>query len=327
MTTELVVADIGGTNARFAFAQISADGAIRLDEPVTLATSGFASLETAWEEFGRRAGKPLPKGASLAIAAPITGETLRMTNNSWIIQTGKLDEQLGLDRFTVLNDFAAVAHAVARAPETALEHVCGPDRPLPETGTISVLGPGTGLGVAFLHHFTAGGDYHVQASEGGHIDYAPVDRVDDALLARLRSRHRRVSVERVAAGPGIVGIYENLAALEHREVPNLDDKQIWELGLEGKDALAVAAVNRFCMTLGSAAGDYALVHGATGVVIAGGVAARLGKRLSSSGFAERFRFKGRYEAVMADIPVKRIVLDQPGLYGAAAAFAKEHVPS
>jgi glucokinase len=329
MTTELVAADIGGTNARFSLAHIAADGAITLDEPITLGTSEFASLETAWEAFGRRLGRPLPAAASFAIAAPITGETLRMTNNSWIIHTGKLDEQLGLKSFAVLNDFAAIAHAVARAPETAFEHVCGPDEPLPAIGTISVVGPGTGLGVAFLHRFTQGGvsDYHVHASEGGHVDFAPVDKVDDALLARLRGRHRRVSVERVAAGPGIVAIYETLAALEHREIANLDDMQIWERGLGGTDALTVAAVSRFCMTLGSAAGDFALVHGASAVVIAGGVGERLGKRLSSSGFAERFRFKGRYEAMMAGIPVRRITLSQPGLFGAAAAFAKEHSPT
>jgi glucokinase len=329
IATELVAADIGGTNARFAFAHIAPDGAITLDEPITLATSEFVSLETAWEEFGRRAGRPLPRAASFAIAAPITGETLRMTNSSWIIHTGRLDHQLGLDRFAVLNDFAAVAHAVARAPDSAFEHVCGPDQPLPATGTISVVGPGTGLGVAYLHRFAKGGasDYHAQASEGGHVDFAPVDKVDDALLARLRAQYRRVSVERVAAGPGIVAIYETLAALEHREVPGLDDTQIWERGLEGKDALAAAAVSRFCMTLGSAAGDFALAHGASAVVIAGGVGDRLGRRLPSSGFAERFRAKGRYEAMMAGIPVRRIVLAQPGLFGAAAAFAKEHLPA
>jgi glucokinase len=322
MTTDLVVADIGGTNARFALAHIGAAGAIKIDEPITLGTSDFASLETAWEEFGKRIGKPLPKHASLAIAAPITGETLRMTNNSWVIHTGKLDEQLGLDAFTVLNDFAAVSHAAARAPDSAFEHICGPDGPLPPIGTISVLGPGTGLGVAYFHRFP--GDYLVQATEGGHIDFAPVDSIDDALLVRLRARHRRVSFERVAAGPGIVAIYENLAALEHRKIATLEDREIWKLGIDGTDALAAAAVSRFCMTLGSAAGDYALVHGSVAVVVAGGVADRLRGRLPTSGFAERFRFKGRYEKMMAGIPVKLITLDQPGLYGAAAAFAKEH---
>jgi len=321
--TELVVADIGGTNARFSIATVDPGGAITLGEPITLGTSDFVSLQTAWEEFGHRLGRPLPKFASMAIAAPVTGEVVRMTNNSWVIDTGRLDEQLGLDRASVINDFAAVAHAAARAPAAAFEHLCGPDGPLPETGTITVLGPGTGLGVAHFHRFAGG--YHVQATEGGHVDFAPVDRIDDALLARLRDRHRRVSIERVVAGPGIVDIYETLAAFENRELVPMGDRDIWRSGIAGEDTLAAAAVDRFCLSLGSAAGDFALAHGASAVVIAGGVAERLRAVLPRSGFAERFRFKGRYEQMMAGLPVKLITLPQPGLFGAAAAFAKEHL--
>lgn len=320
---ELVAADIGGTNARFAIARVAADGAIALGDPITLGTSDFVSLQTAWEEFGRRIGAPLPTAAAVAIAAPVTGEVLRMTNNSWTIDTGKLDDQLGLDRVTVLNDFAAVAHAAARAAADQFEHLAGPDVPLPATGTISVLGPGTGLGVAHFHRYAGG--YHVQATEGGHVDFAPVDAVDDAILARLRARHRRVSVERVVAGPGIVDIYEALAAFEGRSVVELPDRQIWTSAAERSDPLAVAAVERFCMSLGSVAGDYALAHGAGGVVIAGGVGLRLRDTLRRSGFADRFRFKGRYEALMASLPVKLITHPQPGLFGAAAAFATEHL--
>ncbi len=197
--------------------------------------------------------------------------------------------------------------------------------PLPATGTISVIGPGTGLGVAHFHRFAGG--YHVQATEGGHVDFAPVDSVDDALLARLRKRHRRVSAERVVSGPAIVDIYETLAALEGRPVIEQDDKAIWESGMAGTDSLAAAAVAHFCMALGSAAGDYALAHGAAGVAIAGGLGYRIRETLLASSFAERFRFKGRYEQLMAGLPVKLITHPQPGLFGAAAAFAKEHAGS
>jgi glucokinase len=320
---DLVAADIGGTNARFAIAKVDEDGTIALGDPITLGTSDFVSLQTAWEEFGRRLGQPLPKAAAVAIAAPITGEILRMTNNSWTIDTGKLDDQLGLDRVTVINDFGAVAHAAARVSDDHFEHLAGPETPLPATGTISVLGPGTGLGVAHFHRFAGG--YHVQATEGGHIDFAPVDAIDDAILARLRARHRRVSVERVVSGPGIVDIYAALAAFEGRDVVELRDRLIWERAADRSDPLAVAAVERFCMSLGSAAGDYALAQGAGGVVIAGGVGLRLRETLRRSGFAERFRFKGRYEALMASLPIKLITHPQPGLFGAAAAFAREHL--
>lgn len=319
---ELVALDIGGTHARFAIATIAADGTIALGEPVTLKTGDYASLQTAWEDFERKLGAPVPKAAAIALAGPVTGETVRLTNNSWVIHTGRIDEQLGLERAVILNDFGAVAHAAARADAADLLHLTGPDTPLPASGTISVIGPGTGLGVAHFHRFPGG--YHVQATEGGHVDFAPVDAVDDAILARLRKRHRRVSAERVVSGPAIVDIYEALAALEGRPVVELDDRTIWERGTAGSDSLAAAAVDRFCMALGSVAGDFALAHGAGGVVIAGGLGYRIRETLLASSFAERFCFKGRYEQLMAALPVKLITHPQPGLYGAAAAFAKEH---
>ena len=124
-----------------------------------------------------------------------------MTNNSWIFRTHAIDDQLGLDRVTLINDFGAVAHAVACAPEGQLVHIAGPEVPMPETGTVTVIGPGTGLGVAHFHRYPGG--YHVQSTEGGHIDFAPLDAVDDWMMAKLRQQHRRVSTERVHSGPGI----------------------------------------------------------------------------------------------------------------------------
>ncbi len=320
---ELVAVDVGGTHARFAPAKVTPDGSIELGEITTLKTSDYANLKNAWDDFARIVGGTTPKAAAIAIAGPVTGETVRMTNNSWILHTGALDEQLGLERVTVLNDFGAVAHAVAQAPEDEFVHLTGPERPLPGQGTITVIGPGTGLGVAHFHRFEGG--YHIQATEGAHTDFAPVDHIDDIILARLRERHRRVSTERVVSGPGIVEIYHALAALEKRSVEELDDRTIWERGMNGEDGLAIAAVDRFCQSLGSAVGDYALAHGASAVVIAGGLGYRLRDLLPKSGFAERFRFKGRYEAMMAALPVKLIVHPQPGLFGAVAAFAQEHL--
>ena len=319
--TELVALDVGGTHARFALATVSHD-TITLGEPVTLNTSDYASLQTAWEEFEQIMNGPVPRAASIAIAAPIVGDTIRMTNNSWIFRTDAIDEQLGLDTVTLINDFGAVAHAVAHTPENELVHIAGPDKPLPDRGTVSVIGPGTGLGVAHFHRHSGG--YHVQSTEGGHIDFAPLDTIDDWLMAKLRKQHRRVSTERVHSGPGIVEIYRALAAVENRPPEPVDDKTIWERGISREDSLAAAAVDRFCASLGSVCGDYALAHGASGVVLAGGIGLRLRELLPESGFAERFRFKGRYTEMMAGIPVKMIVHPQPGLYGAAAAFAAEH---
>ena len=319
---KLVAVDIGGTHARFALADIGADRAIALHEPITLKTGDFASLQTAWEEFERQCGCTLPRAAAIAIAGPVTGETVRMTNNSWVLETGALDDQLGLDAVSVLNDFAAVAHAVARVPDDQFLHITGPEGSLPDRGTITVIGPGTGLGVAYFHRDSGG--YRVQATEGGHVNFAPVDAIDDMILARLRQQHLRVSTERVHAGPGIVEIHAALAAIEKRPPGDLDDRTIWERGLKREDSLCTAAVDRFCASLGGVAGDFALGHGACAVVLAGGLGYRLRGLLPRSGFAEQFRFKGRWAQRMAGIPVKLIIHPQPGLFGAVAAFAMEH---
>jgi len=321
--TELVAVDIGGTHARFALATVGADGAIALGEPITLHTKDHASFQTAWEDFARHLGRDLPPAVAIAVAGPVGGEVIRFTNNPWIIRPALIPEKLGVERHTLVNDFGAVGHAVARVADTDFVHLCGPDEGLPAEGTITIVGPGTGLGVAHIWRDGQGG-YRVQPTEGGHIDYAPLDTIEDRILARLRQRFRRVSVERVVSGPAIVDIYETLAAMEDKPIRQLDDRAIWQLGTSGEDSLAAAAVDRFCLSLGAVAGDLALAQGAAGVVIAGGLGLRIRQTLMQSGFAERFRAKGRFEALMAALPVKLITHPQPGLFGAAAAFAKEH---
>ena len=210
---QIVTVDIGGTHARFAIATIEGAGRVTLAEPVTLHTKDHASFQTAWEDFAQRQGGALPRAVAIAIAGPVGGEVIRFTNNPWIIRPALINEKLGVSAFSLVNDFEAVAHAVARAPEDHFLHLAGPDVPLPAAGTISVLGPGTGLGVAWLWR-DGRGFTHVQATEGGHVDFAPLDQVEDAILARLRQRYRRVSVERVVSGPGLVDIYEALAGME-----------------------------------------------------------------------------------------------------------------
>ena len=322
--TELVAVDIGGTHARFALAQIAADGTITLGEPATLHTRDHASFQTAWQDFARANGGVLPRAVAIAVAGPVGGEVIRFTNNPWLIRPALIEEKLGVDRYSLVNDFGAVGHAVARAGAEHFRHLAGPDAPLPEDGTLSIVGPGTGLGVAHVWRDGHGG-YRVQATEGGHIDFAPLDLIEDAILAHLRQRHNRVSVERVVSGPGLVDIYQALAGLEHRAVQQLDDKALWALGTSGEDSLAAAAVDRFCLSLGSVAGDIALAQGASGVVIAGGLGLRIKDTLLKSGFASRFCAKGRFAGLMGALPVKLITHPQPGLYGAAAAFATEHL--
>lgn len=321
--SRLVTVDIGGTHARFALAEIAGGKVVSLGEPVTMKTAEHASFQTAWEAFGEMIDEPIPQAVTIAIAGPINAEVIKFTNNPWIIRPALIKEKLKVESYTLVNDFEAVGHAVAQAGPEHFVHLCGPDQPLEATGTISIIGPGTGLGVA--HVLRTGDGYHVQATEGGHIDFAPLDSIEDAILARLRKRYRRVSAERVVSGPGLVDIYETLASIEGRAIQQLDDKQLWSLGTSGEDSLAAAAVDRFCLSLGSIAGDIALAQGGfAGVVIAGGLGLRIKDTLLRSGFAERFRAKGRFEGLMAGLPVKLITHPQPGLFGAAAAFARQH---
>jgi glucokinase len=320
---KLVSIDIGGTHARFALAEVAGGKVVWLGEPVTMKTAEHASFQTAWEAFDAMIDEPIPRSVAIAIAGPINAEVIKFTNNPWIIRPALIKEKLRVEAYTLVNDFEAVGHAVAQAGDEYFAHLCGPDQPLGATGTISIIGPGTGLGVA--HLLRTGGHYHVQATEGGHIDFAPLDSIEDAVLAKLRKRYRRVSVERVVSGPGLVEIYETLAGIEGRAIQPLDDKALWALGTSGEDSLAAAAVDRFCLSLGSVAGDIALAQGGfAGVVIAGGLGLRIKDTLLRSGFAERFRAKGRFEGLMAGLPVKLITHPQPGLFGAAAAFARQH---
>ena len=319
---QVVAVDIGGTHARFAIAEVEGGHVVSLGEPTTLKTAEHASLQTAYEAFRERMGGTLPDAAAIAVASPITGDVIRMTNNPWVIRPSLIPERLGASTWTIINDFGAIGHAVGQLPEDDFEHLCGPDTPLPTEGVTTVCGPGTGLGVAQV--YKQDGRYRVLPTEGGHMDYAPLDGIEDALLKRLRKTYTRVSAERIVAGPGIVAIYETLAELEGRAYIHKDDKAIWTEALEGTDSIALAALDRFCLALGAVAGDLALAHGAKGVVIAGGLGLRIKDKLLRSGFDQRFVAKGRFQSLMSAIPVKLITHPQPGLFGAAAAFAQEH---
>jgi len=319
---EIVAVDIGGTHARFAIASIEDGKVVELGEAVTLKCAEHASLALAWEAFGRSLDQPMPKEAGIAVACPVTGEILKMTNNPWIIHPSQLAQRLHLDNFVLVNDFGAVAHAVAQVDSSFMQHLCGPNIDLPPQGAITIVGPGTGLGAACL--LRRGSKYFVMETEGGHLDYPPLDDVEDRILKALRQRFRRVSAERIVSGPGLTNLYEVIAEQQGLPITLRDNKTLWQNAMEGSDTIAAAALERFCLSLGAISGDLALAHGAQGVVIAGGLGLRLAGILGESGFAERFVAKGRFEAMMSEMPVKIITHPQPGLFGAAAAYAEAH---
>ena len=237
------------------------------------------------------------------------------------IHPALLPQQTGAARITLVNDFAAVAHAVAWAAPSDFAHLCGPDRPLPASGTISVVGPGTGLGVAHLWR-GGGGECHVQPTEGGHVSFAPLDPVDDAILARLRRHHGRVSAERVVSGPGLVNLYICFSARRGITLTaRVGANEITRRALAGEDPVATESLDFFVKALGRIAGDTALTMGARGgVYLGGGIPPKILDFLAKPAFRQAFESKGRLSPFLKPIPVYVMLARDAGLRGTAVAL-------
>lgn len=317
---KIVVGDIGGTHARFALAELADGEPPRIGEMRRYRTREHAGLKSAWETFARDAGGPLPKAASLAVAAPIEGERLRFLNSHWVLPRFTLADELGLDRLTLLNDFGAVAHAVSVMGRGELEPLIGPPE-LPAEGVTSVIGPGTGLGVSILSR--RAGHVTVIETEAAHIAFAPQDADEAALAESLAVRYGRASVERVVSGPGLIDIYRFLGGSGDIDPNRHGD--LWNAAIDGSDPAAARALAILVRSLGAAAGDFSLAHGAMSVVLTGGLANRIAYLLRAPDFAERFTAKGRYVERMQRIPVMLATYAEPGLLGAAVAFEREHL--
>ena len=321
MTTALL-ADIGGTNARFALTDPQAASLV-LREERTLPAAEFASLQHAAEHYLDSVGVR-PAQASIAVACPVSGDEVRLTNRAWAFSQAELKRALGLDQLKVINDFGAVAYAVPAlgADDRVLLH--GSDK-LPPRGPVSVIGPGTGLGVALLIGDAESG-WRVVETEGGHISFAPQGDEELAISRWISARYGRCSNERLLCGAGIAQIEAALAAGTDLSVPpdwakNLrDPAEIVAAALDGHDLNARRTLARFCAVLGSVAGDAALIHGARTVMISGGIVPRFVPFLRSSAFRERFLAKGRFAAYLESVSIQVITHPQPGLLGAAVAL-------
>ena len=320
--TELVAADIGGTNARFARATLDGRGAPTLGTVRKYKVAEYPSLQACWRAFLADEGGPAPERVSIAFATAIGREVIKLTNSSWVIRPAQLAAELDVGSVRLVNDFEAVAHAVARLPMEELPLLFGPDEPLPEDGSVTILGPGTGLGVAMIAFDD--GEPHIVATEGGHVDFAPLDALEGRILDQLRKDLVRVSTERIVSGPGLNTIYRALATISHAPVTLMNDADLWAAALEGSNPLARSALERLCMSYGAVAGDLALAHGPHHVVLAGGLTQRMRDFLvTESAFHDRFTAKGRYEALMRTIPVRLATHPEIGLYGAAAAWREK----
>lgn len=314
----IVAADIGGTHARFAIAELVAGERPRLGEVRRYRTADHEGLGSAWRAFGRAAGD-LPRAAAIGVAAPIDGDKLRFVNSPWVVDRTRIAADLGLERLTLLNDFGAVAHAVSVLDESELAWLAGPQGPLPPEGVTSILGPGTGLGVAMLLHRS--GRIEVIETEGAHIGFAPLNAEEQELASELADQFGRASAERIVSGPGLHQLYRFFGG---RFFEVGDAAALWTAALEGKDSAAEQALELFVKSFGSVAGDLALAHGANAVVLSSGLSQRLAPMLRSPLFVGRFLAKGRYRQRMERLPVRLATHAEPGLLGAAVAFSREH---
>lgn len=314
----IVVGDIGGTHARFALADIDAGQPPRIGPMKRYRTRDYPGLAAAWTRFATDCGRELPRQAALAVAAPIEGEILRFMNSDWRVERRTLAADLGLERLTLLNDFGAVAHAVSILGRDDFVRLHGPET-LPRDGAITVLGPGTGLGVAIL--LRRDGMVTVIESEAAHIGFAPLDPEEEALADAIVERHGRASVERIVSGPGLIDIYRHLGGEIDVDPNRAGD--LWSAAIDGSDAIAAHALDILVRCLAAAAGDFSLAHGAMGVVITGGLANRIPHLLKTPMFASRFTAKGRYRERMQRVPVLLATHAEPGLLGAAVAFQRQ----
>lgn len=318
MTAPRLIGDIGGTNARFALCVDDEIGSER-----DLVCAEYPDLESAIEFYLREAGAsgPLarPREAALAIASPLTGDRLRMTNNPWVFSVNETRRRLGFERLFILNDFTALAMSLTALAPGELEQVGG--GVAVRGGPIALLGAGTGLGVSGL--VPAGNGYVPLQGEGGHVTLFASSPREREVIEVLARRFQHVSAERVLSGPGLVNLYEALAELFKGEPEPLQPDEITRRGLAGSDPLCRETLDLFCAFFGGVAGNLALTLGATGgVYIGGGIIPRLGSFFANSPFRERFAAKGRFSGYLEPIPAFIIRARRPALIGLARAFTQ-----
>ena len=308
-----LVADIGGTNARFALE--IAPQQFKFVE--VLACNDYNTLVDAVKEFLRRHDISAVRHAAVAIANPIVGDWVQMTNHHWAFSIETTRQALHLETLLFLNDFTAQALAITRTLAEELLQVGGlaPVEGAPK----AVIGPGTGLGVSGLIPSPAG--YVPLAGEGGHTSFPPFDDAEMAVWQYAKQRYGHVSAERFLSGAGLVLIYEALAEREGARRQELTAAEISERALSGSSPLCRLTLDIFCAMLGTVSSNLALTLGARGgVYLCGGIIPRFIDYFRQSPFRNRFESKGRFDAYLAAIPVYVVLSKHPGISGAAVAL-------
>lgn len=318
-----LVADIGGTNARFALvdpARRAEPGRAPLDEASIrkFAVKDFPSLALAARHYLETVGAEAHRGV-FAVAGRVDGGEARITNHPWVISAERTRAVLGFESLTLINDFAAQAMAIALLAPSDVAAIGGaPWAPAPWTrdATYAVIGPGTGLGVGAL--IVRGGHAHPLETEGGHASFPPGNPEEFAILEQLSAQYGRVSNERLISGPGLVNLHGALCRLAGEDPGAPEPEDVTARAARG-DPHCARAVDVFCAVFGAIAGDLVLTLGAWGgVFLTGGLVPRLLDSLRHSAFRHRFEHKGRFSAAMARVPALAVLHPEPGLLGAAA---------
>ncbi|QDP72572.1 glucokinase [Legionella israelensis] len=312
-----IVADIGGTNARFGYVNLDN---LNIDKLSVYSCKDFSTPADALNFYQEKQSLQHVKHVAIAIACPVASDFISMTNFCWQFSASDLKNQLGLSHLQVMNDFTAMAMSLPQL--TSQEKiqigsgVSDPQKPM------VVLGAGTGLGVATLipdkQRFIS------VPGEGGHINWASQNEQEWFIQQFLTKQFGRVSAERLLSGPGIENIYRALAAYYKKKVDFLNASEIAHLALTEKHPLALATVKQFFASLGGFAGDLALTLGAFGgVYIAGGIVPKLLPLLHESEFRARFEAKGRFDVYNRHIPTYVVSAEQPGILGAAVLLKQK----
>jgi glucokinase len=317
-----LVADVGGTNARFAW--VAAPGAAPAHVrvlPVAAHVGPELAVRAYLQELALLLGAEFsrPRSAAFALATALKGDLIELTNADWRFSRQQLQRALGLDVLLVLNDFEALALSLPRLGAEQLR-LWGPALTLPKAPhTLAVIGPGTGLGVGgvmLTHH-----GWVALAGEGGHVSLSAADHFEGQLLDVVRRDYTHVSAERLLSGLGLPLLHVSVATVLGLQVEPLKSEQIVAAGLTGADAVCSRTLDSFCALLGSFAGNVALTLGARGgVYIGGGIVPRLGERFFVSQFRERFESKGRFRAYLEVVPTALITDTLAALSGAALAL-------
>ncbi len=316
----VLVADVGGTNARFALADTRLRAPLLTDSIRRYRVADFAAPDAAIRQYLQETGAT-PRRAVLAIAGRIDEDAVRSTNSTWRVHARELATALGLDHIQLINDFAAQSLCLPLLQDGDTCVLGAP--PAPVIGararqTFAVVGPGTGLGVGAL--LLREGRFLPLETEAGHCGYAPETAQEIAVLEVLAGRFGRVSSERLISGSGLSNLHQALAHIDGQAGEALAPEEITRRAQAGDDRLCVRSVEMFCAIFGAVAGDAALALGGwDGVFLAGGMPPVLLPWLQQGGFRRRFEGKGRLSAHMHEVPTVLITHPYAGLLGAAAS--------